>query len=103
MPTFRCPRCEEMSLPLKEKYRAGHWLNIECPHCQTKLCAMPWVLAAGYVLYLWNIAWFSGLFYYTYNVMDFFYMFVVWIGLDLLNIWYMPLSIMRSGPPRPRS
>lgn len=98
MPMFHCPRCKEISLSFKEKYRAGHWFNIECRHCHARLCATPWVLAAFYILYLWNVAWFSGLFYYTYNPLDFLYMAAAWLCLDLLNVWYMPLSIMRSSP-----
>jgi len=103
MPMFKCPRCQEISLPMKDKYRGGHWFNIECPHCRAKLCATPWILAGFYILYLWDVAWFSGLFYYTFNPMDFVYMAAVWMCLDLLNIWYMPLSIMRGSPPRQRS
>lgn len=98
MPMFPCRRCKQMSLSLKDKYRAGHWQDVICPNCHARLCATPWVLAAFYILYLWDVAWFSGLFYYTYNPMDFVYMAAVWFCLDLLNIWYMPLSVMRSTP-----
>jgi len=100
MRMFQCPRCQEFSLPFKDKYRAGMWRDIHCSHCKARLCASPWVLAAFFVLYVWDVGWFSGLYYYTHNPLDFVYMILVWIGLDFLNVWYMPLSIMRANPSR---
>lgn len=95
MRMYMCPRCQTMSIPFKDKYRAGIWANINCKNCQAKLCASPILLAAYSILYMWDVAWFSGLFYYTRNPLDFVYMIMVWILLDYLNVTYMPLVTMR--------
>lgn len=98
MPMYKCPRCQTMSIPLKDKYLAGVWINIHCKHCKAKLCATPLALAALNVFYLWDIGWFSGLYFFTRDIMDFVYMFIVWIIIDALNVSYMPLSSMKRDP-----
>ena len=87
-----------MSIPFKDKYRANLWRNIYCSHCKAKLCAYPWLLAGVYVLYTWDIGWFSLLYFYTHNPIDFVYMILVFVVLDALSVSFMPLAVMRSNP-----
>src|SRR3569833_2776377 len=51
-------------------------------------------------MFVWDVGWFSGLYYYTHNPLDFVYMILVWIGLDFLNVWYMLFSFLRVFPSR---
>jgi hypothetical protein len=101
MPMYMCPRCKTMSIPLKDKYMAGMWANIYCSHCKAKLCATPLLLAAFYILYLWDVGWFSGLFYYTRDWIEFVYMAIIWVILDYINVTYLPMSIMKRDPQPP--
>lgn len=98
MPMYKCPRCKTDSITLKEKYKTGIWGDITCPHCKSRLCASPWLLALIWVAYAWDVAWFSSLYYYTRNPMDFVYMVLVWLIIDALNVTYMPLAILKASP-----
>ena len=97
MRMYKCPHCRTLSIPLKDKYRAGVWGVIYCRHCKAKLCAYPILLGALYVLYTWDIMWFFGLYYFTRNLMDFVYMILGWLTLDALNVSFMPLAVMKDG------
>jgi hypothetical protein len=99
MPMYKCPRCQTMSIPFKDKYRAGMWADIYCSHCKAKLCAYPWLLAGVFVLYAWDVAWFVGVYYYTRNPMNFVYMILVWLIIDALSVSFMPLAVMRRDKP----
>lgn len=98
MPMYQCPRCQTKSIPFKDKYKAGIWGEIYCSNCKAKLCAYPWLLAGIWVLYAWDVAWFSGIFYYTRELMNFVYMILIWLVIDALNVTYMPLAVMRANP-----
>lgn len=100
MPMYQCPLCKTASIPFKDKYKAGVWGDIYCPNCKAKLCAWPWLLALIWVAYAWDVAWFSGLFYYTRNPLDFVYMVLVWLLIDALNVSFMPLAVMKQ-PAKP--
>ena len=98
MPMYKCPRCHDICIPLKDKYRAGVWGVVYCEHCKAKLCAYPILLGLLYVVYCWDIAWFAGLYYFTHNYLDFVYMIIGWLILDALNITLMPLAVMKGSP-----
>lgn len=98
MRTHKCPRCGEMSIPLKDKYRAGFWGIVSCGRCGARLCALPALLALFFVLYVWDIMWFFGMYHFTGNWMHFFYMALGWIVIDMLNVRFVPLASMRSKP-----
>jgi hypothetical protein len=98
MHMYKCPRCRTMSIPLKDKYRAGIWGIVYCDHCKAKLCAYPLLLAALYVVYVNDIIWFAGLYYFTKNFMDLVYMVIGWLMLDAFNVSFMPLAVMKGSP-----
>jgi hypothetical protein len=100
---YKCPRCKTRSISFKDKYKTGIWGEICCPNCKAKLCAWPWLLALIWVAYAWDVAWFSGLFYYTRNPMDFAYMIIVWLLIDAVNVSYMPLAVMTQPARQPEN
>ncbi|NOY73351.1 MAG: hypothetical protein GXP14_13455 [Gammaproteobacteria bacterium] len=57
---------------------------------------MPIPLALFQILYVWNVGWFSGVYWFNRDPMNFVYMTVIWIILDMLNVKYVPLSVMRD-------
>lgn len=98
MPMYKCPQCQTQSIPLKDKYRAGMWGIVYCKHCPARLCATPWALGMFFMFYVWDVIWFVGLYRYTHDVRNFVYMLIVWIGLDAVNVSFMPLSAMKRKP-----
>lgn len=100
MKNFQCPRCKEMSIPPKDKFLAGLWRNIHCAHCGAKLCAYPIPLAILYFFHTWNIVWFYGMYHFTGNPLHFLYMVLVWLGLEFIDVAYMPLAVMRGSKPK---
>lgn len=98
MPMYQCPRCRTKSIPLIDKYKTSMWGEIYCSNCKAKLCAYPWLLAGFFILYAWDVAWFSGIFYYTRESVNFVYMILIWLVIDAINVTYMPLAVMRSNP-----
>jgi hypothetical protein len=103
MPRYNCPRCETTNISFKDKYKTSMWGEIYCNHCKSRLCAYPVPLALIWVAYAWDVAWFSGLYYYTRNPLDFVYMVLVWLMLDAINITYMPLAVMKTKvDPKPK-
>jgi hypothetical protein len=100
MPTlFKCPRCGKMSIPIKDKYKAGFWAVISCKNCEARLCIFPWLLAVLFVAYVWDVVWFYGMYHFTGHYIHFLYMIVVWLMLDAVNIYFMPLASMKTLPP----
>jgi hypothetical protein len=97
MRMYKCPHCRTLSIPLKDKYRAGVWGIIYCKHCKARLCAYPYLLGALYVVYTWDVMWFFGLYYFTRNPLDFVYMILGWVTLDALNVAFMPLAVMKNS------
>lgn len=102
MSRFRCPRCGESGISFKDKYLAGIWMTVLCTNCGARLCAQPLVMAAGYVLYFWVLAWFVTWALLDWSWLPILYMIPVWLVLDLLNIRFMPLAALRS-PKTPDS
>ena len=100
MPMYKCPYCKTQSITFKDKYKTAIWGEIYCSNCKAKICASPWLLALIWVAYFWDVAWFSGLFYYTRNPLDFVYMVLVWLAIDAINVTYMPLAVLKA-PPKP--
>jgi hypothetical protein len=97
MRMYRCPRCKTLSIPFKDKHKTGMWGNIYCGHCKAKLCAYPWLLALIWVFYIWGAVWFSGLFYFTHDSLDFVYMIGMLLIIDALSVAYLPLAVLRQG------
>jgi len=105
MKPYQCPKCKEECIPAKDKYKAGIWRVIHCPQCGARLCGQPWVMAASYTLYVWALAWFGFWAYMDHSWEPLLYLIPVWLLLDLLNMRFMPLSILRarktSKPDKP--
>lgn len=96
MRRFRCPRCGQDGISFKDKYYAGLWLTVVCSQCGARLCAQPWFMAVGYMIYFWAIAWFVMWALLEHSWLPILYMLPVWALLDLLNIYFMPLAVLRS-------
>ena len=95
MKQYPCPSCKTDAIPLVDKYRAGMWREIRCPHCQARLCAQPWVLMVAWILYVWVAAWFGFWAWLDHSLLPLLYMILPWLLLDFLNVSYMPLSVLR--------
>ena len=97
---FKCPRCRNDSISVMNKYKAGLWLTITCPRCETRLCAYPWLLMGLHLVYLWNILWFIGLFLAEGNPVYLLYMVAGLVLLEIANVKFIPLAAMRRKPSR---
>lgn len=93
---FPCPRCREDCISCKDKYLAGLWRTIGCSRCGAKLCANPWILMVLHMTYVWNVLWFYGLYHFGGDPINFAYMAIGWVVLDVLNVLLVPLSVMRQ-------
>lgn len=96
MKKFACPKCNQEGISLKDKYRAGIWQVIYCSLCGARLCARPWMMAFAYAIYTWSVITFITMAYYQQSLMPFVYMVGVWVILDIHNVIFMPLAIMRQ-------
>lgn len=94
---YICPSCEKDTISWKTKYLVGFWFTTHCLNCNAKLTAMPIPLALFQILYVWNVGWFSGIYWFTREPINFVYMTILWIILDILNVKYIPLSVMRRN------
>ncbi len=97
MKNYQCPRCEQESIPFKDKYRAGLWGNIHCVNCGSRLCANPILMAVLYAAHTWNVLWWFALFYWTGHYYHLIFMLLVWVVIDFINVHYIPLSVMKPG------
>lgn len=95
MRQFTCPSCKKESIPLVDKYRAGMWRVIHCPDCGARLCAQPWLMMLGSMIYLWVAAWFGFWAWLDHSILPLLYLVPAWLLLDYLNINYMPLAPLR--------
>lgn len=95
MKFYDCPSCKQATIPVKDKYFAGIWRIIHCEGCGARLCANPYLMALGWMIYIWAAAWFGFWAYLTHSLAPLIYLVPVWLFLDFLNINLMPLSIMR--------
>ena len=95
MKSFKCPKCKEASISPRDKYRAGIWKIIFCPHCGARLCGNPVLMALAYMLYVWAFAWFIFWALLEHTWLPLLYLLPVWLLLDFLNLRLMPLSVMR--------
>lgn len=96
MKYYKCPSCKQDSIPVKDKYFAGIWRVIHCPDCGARLCANPYLMALGWMIYVWAAAWFGFWAYLNNSLTPLIYLIPVWLFLDFLNINLMPLSVMRA-------
>jgi len=98
MEKIECPQCSEKTITVKEKLKAGKWVNIFCPDCGARMCANPIVMALMYFVLTWNILFFGYMAVressFTYTVL----MFAGWLILELF-IFYIPLNRMRPLKP----
>lgn len=102
MKNFTCPKCKREGISLKDKYRASVWKEIHCPSCNARLCAHPWMLAFAYVVYTWAVISIITMARYQENYALLLYIPVVWLILDIHNVMFMPLSVLRpKDKPRP--
>lgn len=95
MKSYDCPNCKQASIPVKDKYFAGIWRIIHCESCGARLCANPYLMVLGWMIYVWAAAWFGFWAYLTGSFTPLIYLLPVWLFLDFLNINLMPLSVMR--------
>ena len=97
---YKCPHCEAPSIPLKSKYWAGQWGTIHCKNCMARLCVYPWLLAGLYFFYVWNVVWWFGMYHFTNNYYYLAVLILGWIVLDLINLAFLPLALMRRDQRR---
>lgn len=95
MKRFPCPKCQQETIPVKDKYLASAWMTIRCGNCGTRLCGHPVLMALLYFVYFWVIAacvfwaWYHG------SWVPLVWMLVLWALLDFINIRFMPLKALR--------
>jgi len=99
MKTYQCPYCKQLGVPLKDKYFAGHWASINCRLCRARLCSHPIFQAMAYGLYTWGVAWWSFMAYFDKSYFTLIYIIPTWILIDLLNVRYVQLSVLRRPTP----
>lgn len=93
MASISCPHCEQKTFTWWDKYRAGKWAILHCPECGGRACAQPWVLAALYFLYVWDVVLFGYLAYLD-SLWYLLVMVVGWLILDYFSV-YVPLVPLR--------
>lgn len=97
---FTCPKCEQATISIKDKYRANLWKLISCSNCGARLTASPWILVAIQILYLWNIAWWIAMYKFDAPHLYYFGLLVlVWLFIDFLGINLVPLAVIRQRAP----
>lgn len=93
---FPCPHCEQSAVSIKDKYLLGIWLTRRCRNCAARLSANPIVLAIIDMLYVWNILWFGVLYFFDSDPYNFLYMAIAWLFLDIMNVAFVPLSVVEQ-------
>lgn len=92
---YKCPKCDQSSVSLKEKYKLGHWKIIHCSNCDARLCGHPILLILAYVVYIWVVGWFIAWAYLEQTFLPLLYLIPVWLILDYFNVAVLPLSVLR--------
>jgi len=95
MANFTCPSCNKDSIPLKDKYAMGYWMTRRCIECNSLIANNAIILGVLTFAYLWNLLFFAGLAQFNESWHYFGYMLVIWVVLDLINIKYVPLMVIR--------
>ena len=95
MANFTCPSCNKDSIPLKDKYAMGYWMTRRCVECNSLIANHAILLGVLTFAYLWNLLFFIGLAQFNQSWHYFGYMLVIWVVLDLINIKYVPLMVVR--------
>ncbi len=93
---YKCPKCAEYSISLKDKYKLGHWMITHCKNCNARLCGQPIVLVVAYILYIWVFAWFVVWAFLDQDFMPLLYLIPAWLILDFFNVEGLPLSVLRK-------
>lgn len=93
---FPCPHCEQSSISLINKYLLGAWLTRSCPSCNARLSGNPVYLLIIDMLYVWNVCWFSVLYFFDGDLYNFLYMAIAWLILDVMNIVFVALSVLKE-------
>lgn len=91
---FQCPHCEQPSVSLKDKYLLGIWLTRRCRNCHARLSANPFFLGIIDMLYVWDVCWFGGLYFFDPDPYYFLYMAIGWLFLDVMNVAFVSLSVL---------
>ncbi len=98
MENTECPRCGELTITLKDKLKAGKWLNITCSKCGGRMCANPVVMAIMYFVLSWNIFFFGFMALLEESWGYAIGMIIGWLILEFF-IYYIPLSNLRAHNP----
>jgi len=96
MTKFTCPACENESIPLKHKYAMGYWMTRRCGECDSLIANHAIILGVLSFAYLWNLLFFVGLAQFGESLHYLGYMAVIWIILDIINVKYVPLMVIRG-------
>lgn len=96
MTNYTCPSCGKNSITRRQKYAMGYWMTRRCGACNALLCATPLLLGVLTFAYLWDLLFFIGMSQFNHSLHYFVYMIVIWFILDLINLKYVPLSVMRG-------
>lgn len=94
MASIPCPHCGEKSFSWWDKYRTGKWALLHCTTCDGRVCAQPFVLAALYFFYVWDVVLFGYLAYLD-SLWYLLVMLVGWLILDFFSV-YIPLTALRA-------
>jgi len=100
MNNIECPRCSENSITLKDKLRAGKWLDVYCPACGGRMCAQPIVMAIMYMLLTWNFLFFGYLAFRESSLVYGGLMIGGWLILEMF-IYTIPLVNLRARNTNP--
>ena len=108
MANFTCPSCNKDSILLKDKYAMGYWMTRRCSECSAIICSNAILLGVLTFAYLWTILMFGGLTFFDRdpgiswieNILSdawhyILYMVAIWVVLDIVNIKYIPLMVIR--------
>jgi hypothetical protein len=93
MASIACPHCKQKVFTWWDKYRAGKWFMLYCPHCGGRVCAQPLVLAAIYFFYVWDVVLF-GFLTFLATPKYLLVMLVIWLILDYF-VLFVPLTPLR--------
>lgn len=97
MIAFNCPKCNQPSFSWQAKYAMAYWIWRVCSQCNAKVCANPIILSLFHMLYFWVLAFFIYLAFYQKQFLPVLYLVVIWIIIDILNIWLLPLSYRKNA------
>lgn len=97
---FQCTHCHLPTISIKDKLKAAYWQDITCSNCGTRLADNPIVLGLlHFLVYVQMVAWFIGLWWASHKAVNFLYAAVLWVVLDVFNVWLVPLVALKPKAP----